>query len=570
MAKRHPFRRALRGIATAIDRAAFWTAPRAYTYRARLKMGLDLQRRMFRNATHEGAGTDRASGANWLTSNLSPDSIWDDDAETTRERCDELYRDNPMAKGFVEGRVMNIIGTGLHCQSRIRDDDDAGIDLGRARDLRRQLERLWRQWQRRADTSGRKSLNRLQRLAERTYSRKGEVLIVFSDKPQPGKPVPLAVEIIGPERLETPPDKAGDPKIRFGIERDGDGDPIYYYIRNTHPGDTEECDETYERVPAERVRHYYEELEPGQSRGFPLMHSAMNPLKRLGKLDEAVNVKKHVEACLALFIATTGNPDSIASASATTTNSDGNYVEELEPGAIIRGRAGDGEPKVIDPSSGGANDYEVLVNHTKHNIASGLGYPYELLTRSYAKTSYAGGRLSLIDGRVSFRSGQQDHQEVWLFDLWDRFVAECVLAGLVEITALEYAHHPDLFGACAWTPSGWPWVDPLKEVMSELKAMAGKLASRSGLLSGRGLDDEEIQEELLQEAMRDAENAERLRKYREETLGIKAPEPDKQADATAQLANIAAMLRSLEPLAATMAAAAEQQELQEALQDGDE
>ena len=573
MAKRHPFRSAWKAVAHAIDRAAFWAFPDAYAKRKRISMALALQKRMFRNV-HEGAGTDRASGHNWLTSNLSPDSIWDADADTTRKRCDELYRDHPMAKGFVEGRVNNIVGTGLHCQSRLTTPallegvtPTDGGELKRVRRLRRQLERHWKQWQTRADTSGRKSLNRLQRLAERTLARKGEAFIVFSDKPQPGKPVPLAVEIVAPERVETPAKYAGDAKVRFGIRRDADGDPVTYYIRSTHPGDTQDASEEYAEVPADRVRHLYEELEPDQLRGFPPMHAVMNPMKRLGQLDEAINVKKHVEACLALFIATTGSPAALAAGSATTTNSDGNYVEELEPGSVIRGVAGE-EPHIIDPSSGGGNDYQVLVEHTEHNIASGLGYPYELLTRSYAKTSYAGGRLSLIDGRVSFRTGQQDHKETWLNDLWTRFVDECVLAGLVDLTAAEYAADPTLYTACAWTPSGWPWIDPLKEVQSELKALAGNLASRAGLLSGRGLDDEEVQEERLAEAMLDAENEKRLRDYRA-SIGLDSPdgEPTELDRAVADLANLSQLIRRVDDLAEKLALVeADQQDLQETIE----
>ena len=114
--------------------------------------------------------------------------------------------------------------------------------------------------------------------------------------------------------------------------------------------------------------------------------------------------------------------------------------------------------------------------------------------------------------------------------MWEEFVLQCVEAGLVEITAREFVAEPWTFTECAFIPTGWDWVDPLKEVKAANESIDGGIESRTDVVQSRGRDDEEVQEQRVQEQMRDADNEKRVKDYRK-SLGLdEPPEPPPKAE----------------------------------------
>jgi len=104
-----------------------------------------------------------------------------------------------------------------------------------------------------------------------------------------------------------------------------------------------------------------------------------------------------------------------------------------------------------------------------------------------------------------------------------------VQAGLIDVKAREYTKTPWVFNECSFIPTGWDWVDPLKEVKAANEGIAGKIESRTDIVQAKGRDDEEMQEQILQEQMRDADNEKLLKEYRK-SLGLDEPPPKPEGE----------------------------------------
>lgn len=524
------FGRFWKRTANALGAVEFWLTPGRVARRRTAQNRLKFQERML--SSREIADDDRFRGARWLTSRLSPDSELEADLETIRDRCEDLYLNNPVAAAYVKDRVVKVVGTGPTFQSRIREGQ--GISADRAKMLNEEREALFLRWAKKADITGRKSLWSRLRLAQRCFDKSGEALVVLSDKEIPGKPIPLAIEVVAVNRLATPPEQEGKQNVRLGIEREQDGTPIAYFIRTVPPNDTKQMDDRYERVPADRVIHLYEEEEPGQSRGYPGMAPSAGTLKDQGDLDEAVIVGRQVKACFSVFVPAV-DPLDAAAVAAYATDSAGNRLEKISPGAInyYNPTTGD-KPSFAEPSGGGGEDLATYQELQYHKIAAGMNWPYEALMKTYGNANYSSARTVRLDGDEVTNVAQKRLDEELLAPIVERFTLEAVIAGELSIAPGEYLDRADAFNAYQSIPTGRPWVDPLKEAKADAEAVSERFKSRGRIVRNHdGLDDDELQEEILREQMRDADRELILKKHRQK-LGLDQKESGEPVGAGAE------------------------------------
>lgn len=479
-----------------LDSAILAVAPGWGAKRQAARYRLQMQNRFVRRAEKklrawEAADSDRFRGGKWLASRLSPDSELEEDLQTLWDRSKDLYKNDPFASGAIKGRVDNVVGCGIRLQARVIEA--AGIiDDATAQVINTKLEVAHGKWAK---------LERLyakQRLLERCRGIFGEALLIMSDRGTAEKPVPLAIQIIDPQRLETPPEHAGNPSVRMGIEfNPKTGMPVAYYIRNSHPGDTKDLNLTYERVPADRVCHVFEEELPEQHRGVPWLAPAMTDLKDAKDFKEAHLISEQVAACSTVFIKT-ADPEGTAAK-----NRDAGDLEEMSPGMAHYLRENE-DVTFADPARPG-NTLGPYIEWILRGVASAIRYPFELLTKKF-ENNFSGGRLSLIDGRISFRVWQQTSIEDCWERVYERFVKECVIVGVVgEIDPEKYLENPNVFSKHAWIPPGWPWVDPVKDVKSDKDAIDANLSTEATSCSARGEDGDEVKAQRLREKLQDVE-----------------------------------------------------------------
>ena len=148
-------------------------------------------------------------------------------------------------------------------------------------------------------------------------------------------------------------------------------------------------------------------------------------------------------------------------------------------------------------------------------MAAALRYPYELLAKQFTN-NFSGGRLALIDGRITFKVWQTCLIERICRKVWARFVDQCVYQGALQISPIIYEQNRDHFLQHQWIPPGWPWVDPEKEVRADVAAIEAGLTTQTESLASRGRDFDETLQQIERELRQKADMEKRLQDYRKQ------------------------------------------------------
>lgn len=139
----------------------------------------------------------------------------------------------------------------------------------------------------------------------------GEGIAVMRRNPGTTHPIKLDVCLYEAEQIQTPYLPFGEPGYIDGIKFDEFGNPLWYDILHEHPGATNRIriDLTPERVPADRVLHWFKLRRPGQHRGIPEMGSALNVGAAARRWREATLSAAERAALLTLMMETNQTPD---------------------------------------------------------------------------------------------------------------------------------------------------------------------------------------------------------------------------------------------------------------------
>jgi lambda family phage portal protein len=480
-----------RSLGERIDAAIYALFPRWGTRRKMARAAWEASRRITERYQRawEAADDDRFRGHKWLTSRLSPDSALAEDLDQLRSRSYDLVRNDAYAAGAIDSLVCNVVGDGIRPQARILPQPPA-ISEEQARRWNDELEDLFDRWAYYAGRDGVSTLWDLQRQAIYTWAAGGDCFLVMSDVGRSDAPIPLALELIAPERCVTPPEEASNPLVRLGIEYDESGRRVAYWFRSAHPGDTFDQSETYQRIEAWRVCHLYRPIFPGQSRGFPMLAPVMGLLKDLKDFREATIIGEQVAACFTVFV-TGGNPMLNAVNAAAATDKWGSRLQEIAPGRIEY--LADGSEVTIANPNRPSNTIGPFIETNLKAIAAGINFPYELFIHSYAGTTYSSGRLSLLEARQMFSTNWQA-PFIWhcCMPLWRRVVEEAVATGEVSIPGARLAADYERVVRHAWIGRGQPWIDPTKDVAAARDAIEANLTTKTEECAARGRDFEEI------------------------------------------------------------------------------
>lgn len=472
-------------------------------------------------AAWEAADNDRFRGAGWMTSRLSMNSNIENDLQTLWDRSEDLYRNDSYAASAINGRVDNVIGSGVLFHSRIKSRGDDLINESDAQNLNETREKLFRLWARK-DRFVEK-----QRLFERSKALFGEGLAVMSDYDfGDGRPIPLTWTIINPRRLETPPEFISDPLVRLGIRFRDDSFRVVsgYYIKDIEQNDNHQWKSSYSFFDAWRVQHSFECLVPGQIRGVAWLAPVMGRLKDIKDFSEAKLIAEQVTACTTTFISC-GDPAGRATGAATGMASDGARIQELSPGTINYLNEDD-VVSHIDPNRPG-NSFAPYIEHQLMGVAAGIRYPYALLTKDFRKSSFANGRIEMADGRKSFEGWQQSDIEDAFAPVAERATLEMVIFGLLpNVDASTYRVFERDFNAHQFKPPRWRMaVNPLQEAKADETDVRNGFSSRTDKCDERGYDFEETLMATEREETLTAEKDARILNLRR-SLGLVPSEED--------------------------------------------
>jgi len=386
----------------------------------------------------------------------------------------------------VESFASNVVGDGIKPSSTIADAAK-----------KEELQALWLAWTDDADAEGLTDFYGLQRRAAREVFLSGEVFIrIRPRRAEDGLTVPLQLQMLPAEMLPLDMNRTlpGAGLIRQGIEFDGIGRRVAYHFLRRHPGDLTDpglAGETV-RVPAGDVIHVLDPVEAGQLRGVSRFAAAIVKLFTLDLYDDAELERKKIAAMFAMFI-TSPAPETPLE----PTEED----LEVEPGQVVRLDPGEDVSTPATPDSGGT--YEPFQYRTLLQIAAALGVPYGYLTGDTAKGNFSNTRISLIEFRRRISAWQHG---VLVYQLcravWVRWMDTAVLSGALDLPGYDGQRRQ--YQTCAWLPTKWDWIDPMKDASAEILQIEAGLKSRTQALAERGYDAEQVDREIAAERKREA------------------------------------------------------------------
>lgn len=445
--------------------------------------------------SYEGAGQGRRAQG-WDAPGSGPAAVGMTGAATLRNRARAATRNDPYAFSAVDRLVSNTIGSGIVPKSKHKDPT-----------VREALQELWDDWCEESDADGQLDFYGQQALAARALYESGECFVRLRPRRlSDGLSVPLQLQVLEAEFV--PATRNGRApngnRIRYGIEFNGIGQRVAYWMYKSHPGERAGDGDynSLSRVPADQVIHVFEPTRPGQLRGVTSLAPVLLRLKTLDSFDDAVLFRQEVSNLFAGFIKkptpggdmfpnVTGGPVQQESGFAPLVGLEPGTMQELLPGE---------EVEFSDPPDAG-NSYPDFMRQQLLAIAAGAGLPYEILTGDLRNVNDRVIRVVLNEFR---RRIEQRQFSVFVHQLCrpvrNAWMDLAVLAGAVVLPG--YSSNPRPFRRTRWVPQGWAYIHPVQDVQADRLAVRAGFTSRAEVVLRRGHDAETIDAEIAEDNTR--------------------------------------------------------------------
>lgn len=237
----------------------------------------------------------------------------EDNLPTARQRCRDMYMGgSPIATGAIKTMRTNVVGQGLALKCQI-DYEVLNMTENRARSLEKHIEREFALWaeSEACDIERLDNFCELQQLAFLNWLLSGDVIALLPTTERINSPYNLRIQLIEADRLCNPnPLDFKNNNIIGGVETNKSGEVIAYHIKNTHPlSDSGFLNSDWKRVEAfgkttgrRNVIHLMNRERIGQRRGVPFLAPIIEPLKQLGRYNQAEIDAAVINALWAVFI----------------------------------------------------------------------------------------------------------------------------------------------------------------------------------------------------------------------------------------------------------------------------
>lgn len=427
--------------------------------------------------------------AGWYRPTTSADAELKSSLATMRNGSRQLMRDSGYAKRAKAIIVNNVLGAGVGIQAQVkalRGDLRANVNGD--------IEAQWDHWARAENchTGGGLAFPDLERAALGQVVEAGECLLRIHSRRFGESRVPLALELIEPECLaddrgQIAPDQGNE--MRMGVECDGFGRALYYWIRDQHPGDTSMSaaggrTASYVRVPASEMIHLRIVERWPQTRGVPWLHAAANKLR---DMDEYGDAELTAAKMGAMYFGTVESADdnplsSTQDDSGTSSMSiEAGVIDRLSPGEKFNFHAPNRPNPALDP----------FMRHMLREVASAIGVSYESLSRDYSQSNYSSSRLALLDDRDTWKVLQQWWVRAFRQRLHRLWLERAIYARAIStISVAEYLADRERYEAVRWKLRGWTWVDPTREVEAYKEAVKAGFMSVAKVIEATGSGDD--------------------------------------------------------------------------------
>lgn len=224
-------------------------------------------------------------------------------------------------------------------------------------------------------------------------------------------------------------------------------------------------------------------------------------LKRIKDIDsfmEALQIKERVSACLSAFITQVDNAGFGGGRNNNRVDADSGYNQQtLAPGMIMKLKPGEGV-QVVNPTNGAANA-EAYIQTQQRISGAGQGLSYEASSRDMSKVNYSSARQGLLEDRKEYKKYQNYMIEHFLDEVYEEFVTMLVMEQMIDVDLIDFLENKEKYLEHKWIATGWDWIDPLKEVNANSKAVAENIDTLERICAEKGLDWKEVLEQRKRE-----------------------------------------------------------------------
>ena len=397
-----------------------------------------------------------------------------------RDICRDLCRNNPLIEGMFETDRDGIIGSGPKIQARTKDNE-----------LNSELEAAWTETmlQQTCDVSGRLNFNQFLGIAFLSYRRDGDVGVIFLDD----KLQAVEGEQIGtPYGIKSPPknfeivnglafSKLSKQLIGYYI---GESDRKWGYIK---PG-------SFKQYTADKVHLLCNPHRFSQSRGKPALSSAIDFIDKTCGYIDAELVAAKVQACFTMFVSQEypDMPDPYTHGiSSSGETEEGEQLEKMEPGVILRGSPGEKAAGIGGTRPSGL--FDPFIQRMLTFIGRPLCMPLMLITLDFAGATF-------MNARIAYQKVQDawEREQEWVVKPFVSRVYRWRLQNLIDSKQIKTKTNGDTFRhevIC----KRWPYVDPFKEAKADEFQIKNGTTNRTLICARQGTDFDDVTKRLEEE-----------------------------------------------------------------------
>lgn len=460
--------------------APAWAAQRTL-HRAALLEAQAIQARYFRGAKHSRLGSRQPTRG--TTANF--------ELESAEDRLDMIYRgrqlerDNAIAAGFLNRCVDNIVGPGHTPQARARYGP-----RNAAKKWNDMAEGLFNEWgEEQADIRGLDSFPELQRLIYRSHRRDGDVGIALAREWQ--------LRPYEADEIRSPYGQRLSPSMVDGVELNRKGKPVRFWVLGGEDNPSQllpgiRHTASVGSIDAEDFIYYPRRQRLGQTRGLPGFWNTAHLLHHIDQNIESVVVAARMAACFGLIVHRKGRPGRpVKQRTRTDSGGDGDtyYERRIKPGMQWTLGPEDRVTQVqpLQPGQSWPDFVRLLAR------VAGLSWdlPLELAFLDFTQTNYSNARAALLQFWRAMLCEQIAFQKKVLRKVW-----RWRIRGFIQEGKLK--DRPD-FAAHGWTPPGQTWLDPTKEIVTQLLAVDAGFDTLTAVAQRQGRDLLDMLEERQRE-----------------------------------------------------------------------
>jgi lambda family phage portal protein len=351
--------------------------------------------------------------------------------------------------------------------------------------LNQRIENLMTWWSRaeNCDVAGRHCFPRLVRIMEECRAVDGDLLVMQLSSGE--------IQLVEGDRIQDGArgnQSAPGGAFLNGVELDAAGRAIRYAVSRREPGSTVLTLERYVSADFSKLFGYYDRVD--QVRGISRIAPAINHFQDLYEGITYALAKAKVAQMFGLITYRHSN-DALGLYGDAPSGGNGYDINFGSVGGPFHLDLDDGDEAKILESQTPSTQFQDFTREVIALALKSLDIPYSFYNESF--TNYSGARQALLQYEQSVQAKRVDLVEVldWITE-WK--IAQWVAAGLLDLKGRRLRDIP-----WEWVPAGIPWIDPLKEVEADTKAVEQGFKSRQMVAKERGQDYYTIVDQLKQE-----------------------------------------------------------------------